>query len=210
MIWLLFGAPGSGKGTQSTLMAEKFGFKHLSTGDMFRKHLKEDTELGKKARSYMDRGELVPDALVIEMVDDALEGVENAILDGFPRTLDQGVALSSLLTRKELSLGGVIHLDVPQEKLMARLTGRRVCKACGVVYHIEGKPASKEGVCDSCGGEVIQRKDDSEEVISNRLSVYNAQTKPLMDYYENLGSLKTVEGMGSVNEVFGRIEEIVK
>lgn len=209
MIWLLFGAPGSGKGTQSKLLKEKHGLKHLSTGDMFREHLKNNTELGQQARSYMDKGELVPDELVIAMVDKALENETSAILDGFPRTLEQGQALGGLIERQGKKIGGVISLEVPTKDLMARLTGRRVCTGCGAVYHVQAHPSQKEGVCDKCGGEVIQRKDDSEEVIANRLSVYEEQTEPLRKYYSDLGMLKTVDGTGSSEEVFSKVEEIV-
>ncbi len=209
MIWLLFGAPGSGKGTQSKLIQESYGFDHLSTGDMFRKHLKGETELGKKAKSFIDAGNLVPDELVIEMVNNELSAEKSTILDGFPRTLEQGEALTKFVASKELKTGGVVYLDVPEEDLLARLTGRRVCKGCGMVYHIQASPTKVAGVCDSCNGEVEQRKDDSLEVIQHRLSVYNEQTKPLMEYYENLGLLRRINGQGTSQEVFGRVKEIL-
>ncbi|MGH1467997.1 MAG: adenylate kinase [Bdellovibrionales bacterium] len=209
MIWLLFGAPGSGKGTQSKLIQEAYGYDHLSTGDMFRKHLKGGTELGVKAKSFIDAGNLVPDAVVIEMVNDELSMENSTILDGFPRTLDQGKALTDFVASKELKTGGVIYLDVPEEDLLARLTGRRVCKGCGMVYHIQSSPTKVAGICDSCGGEVEQRKDDSLEVIQHRLSVYNKQTKPLMEYYENLGLLRRINGQGASKEVFERVKGIL-
>lgn len=209
MIWLLFGAPGSGKGTQSKLIQEAYGFGHLSTGDMFRKHLKQETDLGKQAKSFMDSGSLVPDQLVIEMVSDELNTEKNTILDGFPRTLEQGRALTELVKGKEIETGGVVYLDVPEEVLIARLTGRRVCKSCGTAFHVEAAPTQKEGICDECGGEVEQRKDDSAKVIQHRLSVYNEQTKPLMEYYEDLGLLRRVDGQGAAKDVFERVKGIL-
>lgn len=210
MIWLLFGAPGSGKGTQSKLITSSFGFNHLSTGDMFRKHLKEETELGKKAKSYMDKGSLVPDDLVIEMVNSELKTGETVILDGFPRTLEQGKALTALVEKKGIKTGGVIYLDVPEADLTSRLSGRRVCKSCGAVSHVEFSPTKAEGVCDVCGSEVEQRKDDQLDVIKHRLSVYNDQTKPLMSYYEEKGLLKRVEGTGDSKKVFDKVKEILQ
>ncbi len=209
MIWLLFGAPGSGKGTQSKLIQEAYGFNHLSTGDMFRRHLKQKTELGKQAKSFMDAGSLVPDELVIEMVSGELDVEGSTILDGFPRTLEQGRALTAFAKGKEIKTGGVVYLDVPEEVLMTRLTGRRVCKACGTAFHVEAAPTQKDGICDECGGVVEQRKDDSAEVIQHRLSVYNNQTKPLMEYYENLGLLRRVDGAGTAQNVFTRVKKVL-
>lgn len=209
MIWLLFGAPGSGKGTQSKLIQDSYGFDHLSTGDMFRKHLKSDSELGRQAKSFMDAGNLVPDDLVIAMVNDELNIEKNSVLDGFPRTLEQGKSLTAFVESKELKIGGVVYLDVPEKSLISRLTGRRVCKSCGTAYHVEAAPTKVEGVCDQCGSETEQRKDDSIEVIKHRLSVYNEQTKPLMDYYSDLGLLRRVDGQGAAKEVFARVEELL-
>lgn len=209
MIWLLFGAPGSGKGTQSKFIQEAYGFDHLSTGDMFRKHLKEETALGKQAKSFISVGDLVPDELVIEMVNDELDVEKNIVLDGFPRTLEQGKALTAFVENKDLKTGGVVYLDVPKEALVARLAGRRVCKVCRTAYHIETAPTKTEGTCDDCGGEVIPRNDDSLEVIQHRLSVYEEQTKPLVEYYEDLGLLKRIDGQGTAKEVFGRVKEIL-
>ena len=210
MIWLLFGAPGSGKGTQSKLITQSFGFSHLSTGDMFRKHLKDETELGKKAKSFMDQGALVPDDLVIEMVSSELSSTKTTILDGFPRTLEQGKALSELAEKRGIKTGGVIYLEVPESDLKARLSGRRVCKKCGHVAHTLFSPSKIEGVCDKCGSEMIQRKDDQLDVIDHRLSVYNDQTRPLMSYYEGRGLLKRIDGTGESSEVFNRIKEILQ
>ena len=210
MIWLLFGAPGSGKGTQSKLISDSFGFNHLSTGDMIRKHLKEQTDLGKKAKSFMDQGSLVPDDLVIEMVNAELGQDETTVLDGFPRTLEQGKALSDFADQKGIQTGSVIYLDVPEEDLVSRLSGRRVCKSCGAVSHVEFSPTEKEGVCDLCSSEVEQRKDDHVDVIKHRLSVYKDQTKPLMAFYEEQGLLKRVDGTGKTSEVFDKIKEILQ
>jgi len=210
LIWLLFGAPGSGKGTQSKLITQSFGFSHLSTGDMFRKHLKDETELGKKAKSFMDQGALVPDDLVIEMVSSELSSTKTTILDGFPRTLEQGKALSELAEKRGIKTGGVIYLEVPESDLKARLSGRRVCKKCGHVAHTLFSPSKIEGVCDKCGSEMIQRKDDQLDVIDHRLSVYNDQTRPLMSYYEGRGLLKRIDGTGESSEVFNRIKEILQ
>ncbi len=210
MIWLLFGAPGSGKGTQSKNIQAEFGFGHLSTGDMFRKNIKEGTALGKKAQEFMKDGNLVPDEVVIGMVGEELSAEKPCILDGFPRTLPQGEGLSNLLDEKSLALGGVIYLEVPHSDLMNRLTGRRVCKKCGEVYHIDFKPTTKEGVCDVCEGEVIHRNDDKPEVIENRLSVFLNQTEPLLKYYKDKGVLYKIDGVGESSEVFSRVEEILR
>lgn len=210
MIWLLFGAPGSGKGTQSKLITQTFGFKHLSTGDMFRKHLKEETELGKKAKSFMNQGALVPDNLVIEMVSSELSSTETTVLDGFPRTLDQGKALADLAEERGIKTGGVIYLEVPESDLKVRLSGRRMCKNCGHLAHVQFSSSKVEGVCDKCGSEMEHRKDDQEDVIEHRLSVYNEQTRPLMSYYEGRGLLKRIDGTGKSTEVFEKIKEILK
>ena len=177
---------------------------------MFRKHLKDETELGKKAKSFMDQGALVPDDLVIEMVSSELSSTKTTILDGFPRTLEQGKALSELAEKRGIKTGGVIYLEVPESDLKARLSGRRVCKKCGHVAHTLFSPSKIEGVCDKCGSEMIQRKDDQLDVIDHRLSVYNDQTRPLMSYYEGRGLLKRIDGTGESSEVFNRIKEILQ
>jgi len=210
LIWLLFGAPGSGKGTQSKLITDSFGFNHLSTGDMFRKHLKEETEIGLKVKSVMSQGGLVSDDLVIEMVSAELSDSETTVLDGFPRTLEQGKALTDLAEKRGIQTGGVIYLEVPESDLTMRLSGRRVCKKCGHVAHTKFSPSKVEGVCDKCGSEMEQRKDDQLDVIANRLSVYNDQTRPLMSYYEGRGLLKRVDGTGDSSKVFEKIKEILQ
>lgn len=209
MIWLIFGAPGSGKGTQSNNIVAEYGFNHLSTGDMFRSHIKEGSELGRKAQEYMKDGNLVPDEIVIKMVGESLSKDKPTILDGFPRTLPQGEGLSKLLDEKNLPLSGVINLEVPQESLMKRLTGRRVCKSCGAVYHVDFKPSEVEGKCDVCSGVLVHRNDDKAEVIENRLSVFNKQTEPLLKFYEDRGLLYKIDGVGDSSEVFSRIEKIL-
>lgn len=210
MIWLLFGAPGSGKGTQSKILCEEFGFSHLSTGDLFRKHLKENTSLGEEARGYMDRGALVPDSIVIGMVDEELTQDKSYILDGFPRTLEQARALDELAEKVHLKIEGVLFLDVDHDALMERLSGRRSCTNCGEVYHVMYRATSKEGICDNCGGTVIQRDDDKEDVIEHRLSVYNEQTSPLMNFYDEKNMLHRIDGMGESKDVFERIKKFIK
>jgi len=210
LIWLIFGAPGSGKGTQSNMLAEKFNLKHLSTGDMFRKNLKEDTDLGKSARSYMDKGNLVPDEIVTSMVAQELAGKKDQsfILDGFPRTIDQASDLEAVCEKESMNIKGVLYLNVPDKAIIGRLSGRRVCDTCGEVYHVDSKPEAKAGECDKCSGKVIQRKDDSEEVIGHRLSVYKESTEPLMAYYKEKGLIFEVDGLGETQEVFKRLEGV--
>ena len=182
---ILFGAPGAGKGTQSSILIERNQMKQISTGDLFRAAIKNKTELGLKAQSYMDKGELVPDSIVIGMVEEVLRKDSGSfILDGFPRTVTQAEALDGLLNKIQMNIGKAIFLEVPYETLLKRLTGRRVCKSCAAVYHIESRPTIKDGVCDSCGGEVVQRNDDKEDVIANRLKAYEEFTMPLKNYYK--------------------------
>ena len=204
---LLFGAPGAGKGTQSALLVEKLGYVQISTGDLFRKAIKEQTELGKKAKSFMDKGELVPDSVTVSMVDEVLAGLGGKpfILDGFPRNVSQAESLIEILQKRHLEIGKAVFLEVPQEALMSRLTGRRVCKSCGAVYHIESKPTKKPGVCDLCGGEVVQRNDDTADVIGTRLKTYDKSTAPLKDYFKGKGRLVSVNGMQTSEVVFKNI-----
>lgn len=207
---ILFGAPGSGKGTQSTLLVERLGFKQISTGDLFRAAIKNGTELGLKAKSFMDAGKLVPDEVVIGMVEEVLKNTKDSfILDGFPRTLDQAKELGILLGRLKMDVGRVIFLVVKDDILVGRLSGRRVCKSCGAVYHIQSKPTRQENVCDSCGGQVHQRSDDKIEVISERLKVYKEQTAPVKDFYERLGKVVEIDGGLSTEDVYQQIAKIV-
>ncbi|MBA2848539.1 adenylate kinase [Thermosulfuriphilus ammonigenes] len=209
---ILLGPPGAGKGTQAKRLVEKYGIPQISTGDMFREHLKNQTELGKKAKEYMDKGQLVPDEIVIGMVEERLSQPDcekGFMLDGFPRTVPQAEALDKLLEKMGKKIDHVILIDVPEEELVKRLTGRRTCKQCGMMYHVIFKPPKVDGKCDVCGGELYQRDDDTEETVRNRLKVYNDQTKPLVDYYENKGLLRRIDGMGSIDEIFERICQVL-
>ena len=207
---ILFGAPGAGKGTQSSLLIEKKGMTQISTGDLFRAAIKGQTELGKKAQEYMDKGQLVPDSIVIGMVEEVLrKGLNSFILDGFPRTVAQAEALEVLLKKMNISIGKAIFLEVPMEILMSRLTGRRVCKSCGTVYHIVSKPPTMEGKCDVCGGEVVQRNDDKEDVIASRLKVFQDTGSPVLKYYQDLGRLIKVDAELTADEIFEKISSKV-
>lgn len=211
MNMILFGAPGAGKGTQSELLIQRLGMTQISTGDLFRAAIKGQTDLGKKAQEYMDKGQLVPDSIVIGMVEEVLQkGVKNFILDGFPRTVAQAQALDELLVKMNLSIGRAIFLEVPMKILMDRLTGRRVCKNCGAVYHIVSKPTKMEGKCDACGGEVIQRNDDKAEVIETRLKTYEEFTSPLKEFYKKAGKYTELDGNRGTEEVYKEIEKIIK
>ncbi|MGI6728533.1 MAG: adenylate kinase [Anaerovoracaceae bacterium] len=205
---VLLGPPGAGKGTQAVKIAEKYQIPHISTGDIFRKNVKEGTPLGKKAKEYMDKGALVPDELVVELVKDRLNAEDckdGFLLDGFPRTVFQAEELDKYLKLKGASLDKVIDIDVSEEILLERMIGRRVCRACGTPYHIKNMPPKKEGVCDVCGGEVYQRADDTEETVKNRFKVYQKQTKPLVQYYEDAGNIVHIEGTGGLEKVFASI-----
>ncbi len=207
---ILFGAPGAGKGTQSEILIDRNGMTQISTGDLFRAAIKGQTELGKKAQEFMDKGQLVPDNIVIGMVEEVLQkGVKNFILDGFPRTVAQAQALDELLKKMNLSIGKAIFLEVPMKILMDRLTGRRVCKNCGTVYHIVSKPTKTEGKCDACGGEVIQRNDDKAEVIETRLKTYQEFTSPLKEFYKKEDKYIEVDGNRDAEEVYKEIEKII-
>ncbi len=208
---VLFGAPGAGKGTQSTLLVERLGMVQISTGDLFRAAIKNKTELGQKAQSFMDKGELVPDSIVIGMVDEVLAKLENKsfILDGFPRTSAQAEALGKILSQRALEIGKAVFLEVPREELLGRLTGRRVCKSCGAVYHVQSKPTKVAGVCDVCGGEVIQRNDDKEDVIATRLKTYEENTLPLRTYFKELNKYVEVNGAQDTETVFSNIKRVI-
>ncbi|NYE58108.1 adenylate kinase [Carboxydothermus ferrireducens] len=210
---LIMGPPGAGKGTQAEKIVKEFGITHISTGDMFRAALKNQTPLGLKAKEYMDKGELVPDEIVIAMVEERISAPDCAkgfLLDGFPRTIPQAEALDKKLSEMGITLDGVINIEVPREELIERLTGRRVCRQCGATYHVKFNPPKVEGVCDACGGELYQRSDDSLETVSNRLDVYEAQTAPLKDYYAKTGLLKNIDGTKSIEEVFVSIKNALQ
>jgi adenylate kinase len=210
---LLMGPPGAGKGTQAAELVKAFDIPHISTGDMFRAAIKGGTELGKKAKGYMDEGKLVPDEVTIGIVrerlskDDCKKGF---ILDGFPRTVEQADALTGILKDLGLSLTRVLNISVPSEDLIERATGRRICKKCGATYHVKFNPPKKEGICDVCGGELFQRGDDTAETMKNRLSVYEAQTKPLIEYYEKAGIYTEVDGRQAIDKVTKDLVEVLK
>lgn len=207
---ILFGAPGAGKGTQSALLIERKGMTQISTGDLFRAAIKNKTALGLQAQGFMDKGQLVPDSIVIGMVEEVLKsGVKNFILDGFPRTVPQAEALDSLLNKLQLSISKAIFLEVPHAELLGRLTGRRVCKNCGTVYHIVSKPSKVENVCDACGGEVIQRNDDKVEVIGARLKSYDEYTSLLKDYYIKAKKFVELDGNRTAEAVFTDLEKVI-
>ncbi|GAB4483896.1 MAG: adenylate kinase [Thermodesulfovibrionales bacterium] len=206
---VLLGAPGAGKGTQAKKIIEKYPIPQISTGDLLRAAVAAGTSLGKEAKSYMDKGELVPDSVVLGMVQERLKQEDckkGYILDGFPRNTKQAEELDKMLGSLGMSLTAALSVDVPFEDLMKRLTGRRTCKACGQMYNVYFGPSKKEGVCDKCGGELFQRDDDKEETIKKRLDVYSAQTAPLIDYYGGKGILKSVDGSkGSIDEIFAKV-----
>lgn len=209
---VLLGPPGAGKGTQAVKLVEKYEIPHISTGDIFRKNIKEGTELGKKAQEYMNAGALVPDELVVDLVKDRLQQDDcknGFLLDGFPRTIFQAEKLDEFLSESNQKMDIVINLKVEKEALIKRLTGRRVCKDCGASYHIVNIPPKKEGVCDICGGELIQRKDDNIETVENRINVYEEQTAPLIGYYKEAGSLVDFDGEASLDEVFDAIVQAI-
>ncbi len=209
---VLLGAPGAGKGTQAKKLIEKYGIPQISTGDLLRAAVAAGTALGKEAKSYMDKGELVPDSVVLGMVEERLKQDDckkGYILDGFPRNTAQAEALDKMLASLNMSLTAALSVDVPFDDLMKRLTGRRTCKSCGQMYNIYFKPPAKEGVCDKCNGELFQRDDDKEETIKKRLDVYNAQTAPLIDYYGKKGILKTVQGTGNIDDIFKKVCELL-
>ncbi|MCO1602672.1 MULTISPECIES: adenylate kinase [Desulfosporosinus] len=202
---ILMGGPGAGKGTQANPLVERFHFPHISTGDMFRAAIKEGTALGLKAKSFMDAGGLVPDEVTIGIVEERLalpDCADGFLLDGFPRTLAQGSALAGILERLGMKLDGVINIEVDEEVLIPRLTGRRVCRKCGSSYHMIFNAPEQEGVCGQCGGELYQRSDDTVETAKNRLNVYNTQTEPLIAFYEEKGLLKRINGDQPIDQVF--------
>lgn len=201
---ILMGPPGAGKGTQAAVLVERFNIPHISTGDMFRAAMKAGTPLGLKAKEYMEAGALVPDEVTIGIVADRLaesDCAQGFLLDGFPRTVAQADALGQILNKMGIRLDGVLNISVAEEKLIARLTGRRVCRKCGATYHVLFNPPPQEAVCGECGGELYQRADDTVETAKNRLAVYNQQTEPLIAYYRQQGLLKDIEGDQEINKV---------
>lgn len=209
---IMLGAPGAGKGTQAKRIADKYGVPHISTGDIFRANIKEGTELGKKAKTYMDQGLLVPDELVVELVVDRIRQAdcENGfVLDGFPRTIPQAEALDEALKNIGETMDYAINVDVPDENIISRMSGRRACVECGATYHIVTIPTKVEGICDVCGSKLVLREDDKPETVKKRLEVYHAQTQPLIEYYQKQGILRTVDGTQLMDAVFDAIVEIL-
>ena len=209
---VMLGAPGAGKGTQADKIAEKFGLPHISTGDIFRKNIKEGTELGKEAKSYMDAGKLVPDELTVRLLLDRVKNDDCAkgyILDGYPRTIPQAEALDKELKKLGEKIDYAINVDVPDENIINRMSGRRACLKCGATYHLKYVPPKKDGVCDECGSELVIRDDDKPETVKNRLAVYHEQTQPLIEYFEKQGVLHTVDGTTDAGDVFKAIEKIL-
>ena len=209
---IMLGAPGAGKGTQAKQIAAKYEIPHISTGDIFRANIKNGTELGKKAKEYMDQGMLVPDELTCDLVMDriAQDDCERGfVLDGFPRTIPQAEALTNALTKINQSMDFAIDVDVPDENIVNRMSGRRACLNCGATYHIVYNPTKAEGVCDACGNETVLRDDDKPETVQKRLTVYHDQTQPLIDYYKEQNILKSVDGTKPMDEVFSDIVAIL-
>jgi adenylate kinase len=210
---VLLGPPGAGKGTQAKLLQEQFEACQVSTGDLLRKAVAEQTPLGKQAAEYINRGALVPDNLIVNLVAERLEAEDcgkGFILDGFPRTISQAQSLNEILERLGIGLQGVISVDVPHRLIVERLAGRRTCRRCGALYHVSFSPSKAQAVCDRCGGELYQRDDDREETINARLSVYEKQTAPLVSYYRGRGILREIEGVGNVEEIRKRIVKAVE
>ena len=208
---IMLGAPGAGKGTQAKVISEKYGIPHISTGDIFRANIKNETELGLKAKAYMDQGLLVPDELVVDLVANRFENDDcknGFVLDGFPRTIPQAVALDSALEKMDVKIDFAVDVDVPDEAITKRMSGRRACVGCGSTYHVVTIPPTVEGICDRCGGALIQRDDDKEETVLKRLDVYHAQTQPLIDYYKAKNVLASIDGdrdMKAITEAIVKI-----
>ena len=209
---IMLGAPGAGKGTQAKMIADKYQIPHISTGDIFRANIKNGTELGKKAKEYMDQGLLVPDELVVDLVVDRLSEADCAngcVLDGFPRTIPQAESLDAALAAKGEAIDFAVDVDVPDENIINRMSGRRACVACGATYHLVHIPTKVEGICDRCGEALILRDDDKPETVKKRLDVYHEQTQPLIDYYTKKNLLKSVDGTQDMEAVFQSIVDIL-
>ena len=209
---IMLGAPGAGKGTQADMITKKYNVPHISTGDIFRANIKNGTELGKKAKGYMDQGLLVPDSLVVDLVIDRIhqdDCKEGYVLDGFPRTIPQAEALDAALAAENEEIDAAIDVEVPDDNIVNRMSGRRACLKCGATYHIVYNAPNTEGVCDDCCSELIQREDDKPETVLNRLSVYHKETQPLIDYYNQKGKVAEIDGTQDLNAVFADIEKVL-
>ncbi|MEO0195062.1 MAG: adenylate kinase [candidate division WOR-3 bacterium] len=206
---IFLGPPGAGKGTQAERLARDLGIKKISTGDILREAVAKGTELGKRAKEYMERGELVPDSIIVGIIEEAINGHRDFILDGFPRNMPQAEALDEMLSRKELNITHVILLDVPDEEIIRRISYRRVCVNCGRVYNLIFNPPKEDGICDYCGSKLIQREDDKEEVVRNRLKVYRENTEVLISFYDKRGLLLRVDGVGDYEGVYERIKGVL-
>lgn len=209
---IMLGAPGAGKGTQAKKIADKYSIPHISTGDIFRANIKEGTELGKKAKTYMDQGLLVPDELVVDLVVDRVQQDDCSngyVLDGFPRTIPQAESLDAALEKLGDKIDYAINVEVPDENIIRRMSGRRACLACGATYHLVHIPPKKEGICDNCGKELVLRDDDKPETVTKRLNVYHEQTQPLIDYYTTKNVLAEVDGTKDMEEVFQDIVNVL-
>ena len=209
---IMLGAPGAGKGTQAKQIADKYSIPHISTGDIFRANIKNGTELGQKAKKYMDQGLLVPDELTLELIMDRFQNPDCAngyVLDGFPRTIPQAEALTAALEKNGETIDYAINVEVPDENIVARMSGRRACLACGATYHVVYAPTKEEGICDRCGEKLVLRDDDKPETVKKRLDVYHSQTQPLIDYYTKQGKLVEVDGTQNVDAVFDAIVKIL-
>lgn len=210
---IMLGAPGAGKGTQAKMISAKYGIPHISTGDIFRANIKNQTELGKKAKSYMDQGQLVPDELVVDLVADRIvqdDCAKGFVLDGFPRTIPQAEALDAALVKMNTKIDYAIDVEVPDENIIERMGGRRACVGCGATYHIVYNSTKVEGVCDACGAKLILRDDDKPETVKERLNVYHTQTQPLIDFYKAKGCLKAVDGTQAIEAIFDQITKILE
>lgn len=210
---ILMGLPGAGKGTQASEIVKKFPIPHISTGDMFRKAIKDETDLGKEAKSYIDRGELVPDEVTVGIVKDRVsedDAKKGFLLDGFPRTIEQAEALSNIMQELDRKIDAVINIEVPEEELMNRLTGRRICEKCGTTYHLVFNPPKVDGICDLDGGKLYQREDDNPETVANRLNVNVKQSKPILEFYDNKNVLKNIDGSRDINVVTKDVIDILE
>lgn len=209
---IIMGLPGAGKGTQAAKIIKKYSIPHISTGDMFRLAIKNDTDLGRQAKAFMDQGELVPDEVTVGIVRERLSQSDakgGFLLDGFPRTVEQAEALNNIMEELGSQIDQTIYVEVPEEELMNRLTGRRICETCGSTYHLVFNPPKTEGICDLDGGKLYQREDDNPETVQNRLEVNTKQTAPLLDFYKDFGVLATVDGSKDIEEVFEEVDEIL-